>query len=577
MLNKDKHRLLKRQMRKCGIDPGNENYARFLDLINDAYHSFDADVYRLENILEQSSKELFKVNQYLLSEKDDAKSQLKSIVNSVQGVLFETDKKGNFTYLNQGWNELTGLSWKRSLGKNYRNLLLGLNNAERLRINDFLRSRQDRYHTVFKYIKPNKEVKWIDLNLSVKTDSEGNNIGTVGTMMDVTELKEIEIELKKANKAKDDFLSTMSHEIRTPLNAVIGLSNVLLMDEHLPNQVENLEALKYSGEHLLGLINNILDLNKLQSGNVHYVENEFSLDGVVKELETNFRIEKEKKNIDFEIVKDEGLPDQLLGDRLMLIQVIKNLLSNAFKFTDEGFVRLEVLMKYLKQNEVNLTFKVSDTGIGIPKEKQKSIFESFVQAENNTSRLYGGTGLGLTISRKLLNMQNSELQLNSSPGEGSCFWFNIKFKVVNSSNVEDKPKEEKITKQPINLKVLVAEDNKLNQMVLKKLFANWNVFYKITNNGQELYETYLEEDYDLILMDIQMPILDGYQTTTKIRKMKDAGKAKIPIIALTAFAQEEARIKTAKFKMNGFMTKPFDPNEFHQLLNFYGNKIQNAG
>ncbi len=577
MLKKDKHRLLKRQLKKSGMtDSDIKSHEKFLDMVNDAYESFDRDHTLMETILEESSKELFRTNQNLKSESNYAKSRLNNIVNSVQDVLFQTDLYGNFVYLNKAWNELTGLSWRRSLGKNYKDLLGGLNRSEKQRLQRFMNEKQKKFHTVFKYYKPNKEAKWIDLNLLITYDQDGNPNGTIGTMADVTSLKQIQIELQKANKAKDDFLSTMSHEIRTPLNAVIGLTNILMMEKHLPDQKENFEALKYSGQHLLGLINNILDLNKIQSGNVHYVENEFSLEDLLKEIRAHFKMESEGRKLDFKITKDGNIPDKLLGDRLMLITILKNLLSNAFKFTDHGLIELSINMVSLKAEEAGLLFKVSDTGIGIPKQKQKKIFDSFVQAERNTSRLYGGTGLGLTISRKILRMQNSELNLISRPGEGSIFSFHLKFKVAKTLGETLVKKDNKTKVSPINLKVLVAEDNKLNQMVLKKLFGKWDIYYKITSNGEELLEAFEKEDYDLILMDLQMPILDGYQATKRIRGLENKTKANIPIIALTAFAQDETRERTEKYKMNGFVTKPFDPNEFHNLLSFYGNKIQNT-
>ncbi len=579
MLKDERHRLLKRQLKKAGIQHQDlDRLASFFEMVNDAYHSFDRDISRLETILEESSKELFKANQTLLNENETAKSRLKTIVNTVHDVLFQTDIQGNFIYLNKAWYELTGLSWKRSIGKNYRSLMTGMNHHEKRRINKFLAERRRNYKTVFKYFKPNKEVKWIELNMSLTLDSTGNPTGTIGTMSDVTTLKETEIELHKASLAKDEFLSTMSHEIRTPLNAVIGLTNILLMDDHLPQQVENLQALKYSGEHLLGLINNILDLNKMQSGHVNYVEAEFDFRDLLFELEANFKHIAKDKSLVFRIARDTGIPDKLLGDRMMVTQVIKNLLGNAFKFTDHGLVELKIENKKIENDSISLRFTVSDTGIGIPLKKQKEIFESFVQAEFNTSRLYGGTGLGLTISKKILHYMGSELMVESSPGEGSAFWFDIDFKLADPASVsKPRTKPNGTISKPITLKVLVAEDNRLNQMVLKKLFGKWEIFFTITNNGKELLEALEKEDYDLILMDLQMPVLDGYQTTKIIRKLPNKIKAGIPIIALTAFAQEEARIKTSKYKMNGFMTKPFNPNEFHDLLSFYGNKIQNAG
>ncbi|MBT8271959.1 MAG: response regulator [Bacteroidia bacterium] len=503
---------------------------------------------------------------------------MRNIVNTVHDVLFQTDIHGNFVFLNKAWYELTGLSWKRSIGKNYKNLMVGMNRTEKIRIQRFLKERKKDYRTIFRYFKPNREVKWIELRMSITFDKKGNANGTIGTMTDVTNLKETEIELHKASQAKDEFLSTMSHEIRTPLNAVIGLTNILMMERTLPEQAEILQALKYSGENLLGLINDILDLNKIHSGNVHYVEAEFSLDDVLKEIHAQFKYLGKDKYLIFKITRDRNIPDALLGDRMMVIQVLKNLVSNAFKFTDKGLVELKVSRLELNNRIIRLEFRVNDTGIGIPEKKQKSIFESFVQAEKNTSRLYGGTGLGLTISKKILNIQGSELIVESEPGLGSSFCFDLSFKLAKPIIASrSKSKINTTTTEQIKLNVLVAEDNKLNQLVLSKLLDKWGVFYTITNNGRGLIDIYEMEDFDLILMDLQMPVLDGYKTTKTIRNLANKIKANIPIIALTAYAHEEAKLKSEKHKMNGFMTKPFKPNEFHQLLRLYGNKIQNVG
>jgi len=246
MLNNDLHRLLKRQLKKSKLETSDGyDFDKFLDMVNDAYKSFDKDVLHIEHILEKSSKELFKANKFLKLESDFSKTQLENIMNSVQGVLFETDEFGNFIYLNPAWEELTGLTIKESINKNFRDIFIEANLTEKKRIKQFLAQKQSSYQTVFKYNSPNNKKKWIKVNLTLTKNVEGRYNGSIGTMIDITSLKETEIKLNKANKTKDDFVSMMSHEIRTPLNAVIGLSNILLMEEYLPKQLENLKALKY--------------------------------------------------------------------------------------------------------------------------------------------------------------------------------------------------------------------------------------------------------------------------------------------------------------------------------------------
>lgn len=578
MLIKDLHRLLRRQIMKSGLtDSFIIDNQEFFDMLNEAYRSFDKDINHAEIILEESSKELFKANQALKNENDSTKSQLDNIVNTVTGVLFQTDLKGNFTYLNHAWEDLTGLSIKTSLNKSYKDLLIGLNKDEKFRLQQFLLEHKEDYQVVFKYYKPNEEKKWFDLNVSRTVNTSGETTGAIGTMTDITSIKETKIQLEKASKIKDDFISTISHEIRTPLNAVIGLSDVMLMENFLPDQLENLEALKYSGEHLMALINDLLDLNKIQSDEIKLIESDFSLEQLLLNLQSNFKTIIKNKHLSFRIETSSKVPGYLIGDSLKLSQVLNNLLSNAFKFTKSGEIKLSVeLLEDLNKN-VKLRFKVKDTGIGVPLNKQDAIFKSFVQAADNTEKLYGGTGLGLTISRKILRLQNSDLELKSIPNIGSEFWFDINYAISLKDHASLSTGSKKPIVQPISLKILVAEDNKLNVLVLKKLFSKWEIDYDIAENGMKLLEAYEKSDYDLILMDLQMPVLDGYETTKVIRGMNDPIKASIPIIALTAFSKNDVKEKTKVYQMDGYMSKPFNANEFHELLSFYKKQIKNVG
>jgi K+-sensing histidine kinase KdpD/CheY-like chemotaxis protein len=360
-------------------------------------------------------------------------------------------------------------------------------------------------------------------------------------MIDVTQLKETEVQLNEANKTKDAFLSTMSHEIRTPLNAVVGMSDILLMEKHLPEQLENLQVLKYSSTHLLALINDLLDLNRFKSKEIKLVEEVFNLTDLIQNIQLHFKQIAFKKDLSFETIVDSKIPDLIKGDSLKLSQVIKNLLSNAFKFTSEGSVMFKIELLSNSEDTCDIRFIAEDTGIGVSYHKQKDIFKSFVQANENTSKLYGGSSLGLFISKELLKIHNSDLHLKSAEGKGSKFWFDITFK--HSDQKSHIAKAEKTKTNAINLNVLVAEDNKLNAMLISKLFGKWDVDFQIASDGQELLEIYAQKDFDLILMDLQMPVLDGYATAQEIRNMADESKSLIPIIALTAFTESEVREK----------------------------------
>jgi len=367
----------------------------------------------------------------------------------------------------------------------------------------------------------------------------------------------------------------MSHEIRTPLNAVTGLANILLMEDHLSGQVENLKALKYSGEHLLGLINDLLDFDKINSGKIKINEKVFSLNQFLENINSHFTLRAQTKGLAFKMIKENDVPNNIIGDKLKLTQIIKNLLSNALKFTEKGSIQVSVKNLGIKKNKIKLEFKVKDTGIGICKTRQELIFESFMQANSETSIKYGGTGLGLSISKKLLNLQGSDLEVESEQGKGAIFSFQITYKVTNRLNLyEPEMVKTQSVYDPLNINILVAEDNKMNVLIIKRFLEKWKVNFKITGNGKEAleYVKNSDTDLDLILMDLQMPELNGYEAAKIIRELPDKTKANIPIIALTAFAQTDIKEKTRNHKMNGFMGKPFNPSKLYALLKSYSKE-----
>jgi PAS domain S-box-containing protein len=614
MLEDEQHRLLKRQLKKVGLDIlDNPKYADFLSLVNEAYKSFDKDVKHIEHILEESSKELFSANQRLTFERDKTRNKLENIVDNVVGVIFETDLEGNYTFLNNAWEKYSGIPLDQAIGRNFRDFLY----EDKIDGNkDFKQVfvAEKRYiKFVFQNTLDGKSM-WFEVKARLINDEQGNPEKYIGTIIDITNLKETEIqlknvnkelayqnnekekradelsianielafqneekgkrtdELKKASEAKETFLSTMSHEIRTPLNAVTGLANILLMEDYLPTQEENLKALKYSGEHLLGLINDLLDFNKINSGIINVIEKEFSLNFFLENITSHFTIRTREKGVVFNLIKENNVPNIIIGDKLKLAQIINNLLSNSLKFTKKGSISLKVKNLGINENKVKLQFNVVDTGIGILKSKQGTIFESFMQADSETSIKYGGSGLGLAISKKLLNLQNSDFSVKSEPGKGAEFSFIIEYKVSNNLNVYE-PELIKMQPdyEPLNMRVIVAEDNKMNVLILKRFFEKWKVSYEIALNGNEVLKILdkTKESFDLILMDLQMPELNGYEAAKIIRNMPNTKIANIPIIALTAFAQTDIKEKTEQYKMNGFMGKPFNPVELYALLKSY--------
>ena len=572
MLKNDYHRLLKRQLLKAGLsETDSPEFAGFIKSVNDAYNSFDKDVYHLENVLELSSKELFALNEELTKNYDNTKSKLEHIVGHIGGVIFETDLEGNFTYLNPAWEKYIGVSVKDTLGRNYKEFIPKKNVEENKKQYNFFNKKKTVF--VFKF-KKGSHVMWFELKAQLFKNTDNEAYGFIGTITDITNFKEIELALHKASISKDEFLSTMSHEIRTPLNAVTGLSNILLMEDYLPEQVDTLKALKYSSEHLLGLINDLLDFNKIKSGKLDVIEKEFCLTSFLDHIRDQFTLQAVKKDVRFKLVEENDLPESIIGDKLVLSQIIQNLLSNSFKFTEKGCITLSVKNRGILGDRATLRFKVIDTGIGISKNRQETIFESFVQASSETAIKYGGTGLGLSICRRLLRFKNSDLHVVSKLGKGSTFFFTLDFKINSTSEaLTSKNAYLKSSYKPLDINVLVAEDNKMNVLILKKFFSKWSVTFTVVENGEEALKHFEKEvcEFDLVLMDLQMPVVNGYQATKRIRKLADPKKANIPIVALTALAQIDVKEKTELHKMNGFMGKPFEPNKLYTLLEAYSH------
>ncbi|QHT68867.1 PAS domain S-box protein [Rhodocytophaga rosea] len=411
---------------------------------------------------------------------------------------------------------------------------------------------------------------------------QNNHTFIVGITEDITERKKWEEELMRAKQqaeetalTKQQFLSTMSHELRTPMNAVIGLTHLLLLENPLPDQVENLQMLKFSSENLLALINDILDFSKIEAGKVSLENVNFSIRSLVISIINSLQLKANEKGIALVMRIDEQIPQLVTGDPVRLTQILNNLLSNAIKFTQKGSVTLSIALEQVLSNHVQLHFSVTDTGIGIPADKLTHIFESFSQAGNDTTRKYGGTGLGLAITKRLLELQGSTIQVESTLGEGSTFYFSLKI----GSTIAGQEKaslyantEKFITLE--SLRLLLVEDNEINQMIATKFLTKWNIYPDYANNGREAVEKVKQNHYDVILMDLQMPEMNGYEATHTIRSFGEERFKQIPIIALTADAVIDVKERAIAAGMSDFITKPFNPDELYQKLVRYASKSQ---
>jgi PAS domain S-box-containing protein len=408
----------------------------------------------------------------------------------------------------------------------------------------------------------------VEISLSKIETEDGFMV--CSSIRDVTNQKRIENELteaiknaENAVKSKQQFLSNMSHEIRTPMNAIIGFTKVILKTELTPKQKEYLSAIKMSGDTLIVLINDILDLAKVDAGKMVFEKEPFKLSLSISTMLHLFETKIQEKNLELIVKYDQRIPEVLVGDAIRLHQIILNLVSNAVKFTSEGKITIGV--RKLTEDEENITieFSVSDTGIGIETKKIDKIFENFQQAHSQTSRIFGGTGLGLAIVKQLVEAQGGSIEVESEVDKGSTFNFVLAFKKANGATMLDNEITELVDSPIQNVKVLVAEDVELNQLLMRTLLDDFGFQCDIAENGKIAIEKLEKNSYDLILMDLQMPVMNGFQATDFIR---NTIKSSIPIIALTADVTTVDLEKCKAVGMNDYIAKPVDDRKLYSKM-----------
>ncbi|WP_240359362.1 PAS domain-containing hybrid sensor histidine kinase/response regulator [Pyxidicoccus trucidator] len=405
------------------------------------------------------------------------------------------------------------------------------------------------------------------VNTVQRRDAAGRSVVNRITLFNISDRKKYEQELvlarrkaEQAARARSDFLSMVSHEIRTPMNAIIGIASLLQKTELSPQQEKYVRILGSSSENLLGLLNHILDFSKIDAGKVTLEQRSFDLRQLVYGTLFALSARAEEKNLSVIAEIDEQVPEYLVGDPVKLGQVLTNLVGNAIKFTELGAVTVGLRVREQSQDAVSLDFAVTDTGIGIAENRLGRIFEEFTQADSSIGMKYGGTGLGLSISQKLVELQGGRICVKSTQGQGSTFYFTLRMKPGQASEVEEPAENPASTQSLQGLRILVAEDNDINVFMLSQFLKKWGADFDVVGDGRQAVQRIQEADYDLVLMDVRMPELDGYDATRAIRALRPGEHfARIPIIAVTASTRLglEHRAQAAGF--TDFLGKPYKP------------------
>jgi len=502
----------------------------------------------------------------------------RSLIEASLDPLITISEQGKITDMNEAMVNITGKTRKELTGSDFFTYFTNPQKAREVYQEIFEKGSVSNYPlTVIDHVQTD-----VLFNGSVYKDEQGNVMGAVVVARDITEQKRVADELAKAAtftelateiaeearvnaematvlaedamKAKQQFLSNMSHEIRTPMNAIIGFTKVLLRTSPSQKQREYLDAIKMSGDALIVLLNDILDLAKVDARKMTFEQVPFKLASTIAAILHLFEVKIQEKNLTLVKEYDTAIPEILIGDPVRLHQVMLNLLSNAIKFTDKGTITVQVGLLSEDEHQATIEFCISDTGIGIAEENKEKIFETFRQATSGTSRLYGGTGLGLAIVKQLVNQQNGEIHVDSTLNKGSTFRFSLSFQKTEKLVLwEHEAAEHEIVKHAI--KVLVVEDMALNQLLMKTLLDDFGFACTIAENGKVAIEKLKEGKFDIILMDLQMPEMNGFDATRFIRTKMNST---IPIIALTADVTTVDLEKCKVLGMNDYIAKPVD-------------------
>lgn len=493
-----------------------------------------------------------------------------------------TDRSGYIRYVNPFFTLATGYDFDELSGTKIQNYIVRESPSAQAMHKEVSQGRV--WKGELNHYNKSGSLRTLLASIAPIRDINGEISNYVVVAEDITERKISEKEIIKAkeqaesaNRAQEQFLSTISHELRTPMNAVIGITNLMMEENPRPDQTENLKILKFSANNLLAIINDLLDLSKIEAGKLDMIPKDFDIEHTLDNIKKTHSLKASNKGVELTVRLDRHVPKILIGDAHRLSQILNNLVGNAVKFTDKGQVEINVSLLNASETSVELNFTVKDTGIGIPADKLLHIFEAFSQASALTNRIYGGTGLGLAITKRLIELQGGKITVVSEAGKGSTFTFTLPF--IKSSK-ESLPKETEMKNYSglSGIRILLVEDNKVNQKVANKFLTKWDARVDIADNGQDALHLLEINAYDIVLMDLLMPVMDGYEAIRKIRKLSK--HKDLPVIALTASAMSHEREKAFEAGVNDYICKPFVPSELYNKIAKYVyndiNKLKEA-
>ncbi len=502
--------------------------------------------------------------------------RLLAAVDQSANSIVITDLDGKIIFVNSFFEKITGYTKQEALGNNPKILKTEFHSPEYYNEvwnkisnglvwdGEFLNKRKDGTNY------------WEKAVISPVKDKNGKIINYVAIKYDITDMKKVNeeiikarIEAENANKAKSLFLASMSHEIRTPMNSILGFTDLLRSATSLtPEQSEYVLTIGSSAETLLALLNDILDISKIESGGLILESSVINLPEIIKNIYSLFHKSASDKGIDFSFEIDPGIPEFLIGDKIKLGQIITNLVNNAIKFTPKGYVKIILELMYDLEGYACVLFKIKDSGIGISADESSNLFKPFSQADSSTTRRFGGTGLGLSISKKITTAMDGEIFFLSRPDVGSSFIVIISFKKAGADIKNKELFEAGISAETDNsdISILICEDNQVNIRLMEAYLGKWGFNYDKALNGSEALDLFFKKTYDVILMDVQMPVMDGYEAVKRIRESEKAEGRHVPIIAMTANAMEGDREICLAAGMDEYISKPVRKHELLEKL-----------